>query len=132
MKLRTVVLGILAASELVNQAKSGEARVVEYDIEGSAKYADVTWTDKSGSTEQKRVKFPVHESFVAQVGTLAYVSAQKVRVVGEQRWMNSPPDVLADGVHGEVHVMIRVSGKLVGEATADAPFGIAKASAKVD
>jgi hypothetical protein len=37
-------------------------------------------------------------------------------------------EVLADGVKGSVHVAVHVNFKLASEATADAPFGIAKAS----
>jgi hypothetical protein len=111
--------------------RTAEIRIVEYDIDGDAKYANVTWTNKSSSTEQKQLMFPVHESFLAQVGTLAYVSAQKARVFRDPG-LSGRDEMLSDGVHGTVHVTIRINSKLVGEASSDAPYGIAKASAPVE
>jgi hypothetical protein len=132
----SILRGMLAASVLTAAAlplESVETALVEYDIDGTAKYANVTWNLGAGNTEQKQIKFPVHESFRAPIGSLAYISAQKARVtrpdpVGTQGEI----EVQSDGVHGTVHVVIHINFKTASEATADAPYGIAKASAKVE
>jgi hypothetical protein len=64
---------------------------------------------------------------------VAYVSAQKVKVTRpDPTSIYGNIEVLSDGVHGTVHVTVHINWKLAGEATADAPFGIAKASARVE
>ena len=76
------------------------------------------------------MKLPVHEEFRLPADGLAYVTAQKVRVTRLDPVKIEPTvEVLADGVKGTVHVAIHVNWKLASEATADAPYGIAKASA---
>lgn len=117
---------------LAPASRSQKTSIVEYDIDGTTKYVDVTWNLMKGSTEQKRLKLPVHESFQATSGTFAYVSAQKVTVYGDIPLGLSRPEVLGDGSKGTVHVVIHINWRKVGEATADAPYGIAKASASVE
>jgi len=115
----------------VSPTPSSEAKLVEYDVDGTTKYANTTWNNGAGSMEQKQIRLPFHESFIAPAGTLAYISAQKVKVLSAPR-LNGSVDVLSDGVAGTVHVILHINSQLAGEATADAPFGIAKASGKVD
>jgi hypothetical protein len=93
---------------------------------------DVTWNKESGSTEQEQLKLPVHESFRAAVGSLAYVSAQKATVYGAVPLGLGHSELLGDGVAGTVHVVVHINWRKAGEATADAPYGIAKVSAKVE
>jgi hypothetical protein len=109
-----------------------ETRLIEYDIDGTAKYADVTWNSGPGSTEQKQLKLPSHESFRMPVGEVAYVSAQKVKVTRPDPLQKGAIEILSDGVRGTVHVEIHVNWRPSGEATADAPFGIAKVSARIE
>jgi hypothetical protein len=45
--------------------------------------------------------------------------------------MTARTTVVDDGVEGTVHVIIRVGGKVLQEAEASAPYGIATASGKV-
>jgi hypothetical protein len=134
LHVRTVrILALTLFFGTLARVQPGEVRIVEYDVDGTATYANVTWNAAAGATEQKQLKLPVHESFRLPLGELAYVSAQKVRVTRVDP--SSPAgniEVLSDGVHGTVHVTIHINWKLASEATADAPFGIAKASAKVD
>jgi hypothetical protein len=113
-------------------APSLETRLIDYDIDGTAKYADVTWNSGPGSTEQKQIKFPFHESFRMPVGEVAYISAQKVKVTRPDPLQKGAIEILSDGVHGTVHVEIHVNWRPSGEATADAPFGIAKVSARIE
>jgi hypothetical protein len=108
---------------------SAETALVEYDVDGTTKYVDLTWNTGS-STEQKQLKLPIHESFRVPVGSVAYCSAQKVTVYGEPS-LNGSREVLGDGAQGTVHVVVHINWKLAGEATSDAPFGIAKVSTEV-
>ena len=121
----TLFFGTLA------RVQPGEVRIVEYDVDGTATYANVTWNAAAGATEQKQLKLPVHESFTLSIGELAYLSAQKVRVTRPDPLQKGAIEILSDGVQGTVHVTIHINWKLASEATADAPFGIAKATAKV-
>ncbi len=130
MRIIAIFIAVVALAAL---AVSGETSFVEYDIDGTAKYVDVTWNSGTGSTEQKRFKLPVHESFRIAPGGMAYVSAQKVRVTRVDPAAVVPKtEVIYDGVQGDVHVAIHINWKLAGEATADAPFGIATASKRVE
>ena len=115
----------------VSPTPSFQAKLVEYDVDGSAKYANTTWNNGAGTMEQKQIKLPFHESFVAPVGALAYISAQEVKVLSTPH-LGGSVDVLSDGIAGTVHVTLHINAQLVGEATSDAPFGIAKASGKVE
>lgn len=70
--------------------------------------------------------------FYAKTGQFLYLSAQKVRVTG--KYHTSAGDqltVVDDGVVGNVHVLIRASGAVLQEASADAPYGIATAEGKL-
>src|SRR5271156_1476215 len=87
----------------VSPTPSFQAKLVEYDVDGSAKYANTTWNNGAGATEEKQIKLPFHESFVAPVGTFAYISAQKVKVLSTPH-LGGSVDVLSDGVSGIVHV----------------------------
>lgn len=110
-------------------ARPLDLRMIEYDIDGTAKYVDVTWNNSVGATEQKRLKLPVHEEFLGQVGMLAYLAAQKCAVI--EAYGPHGPVYAYDGVHGTVHVTLHVAQRPAGEATSDAPYGIAKVSAPV-
>jgi len=81
----------------VSPTPSFQSKLVEYDVDGTAKYAHTTWNNGAGSTEQRQIRMPFHESFVAPAGTLAYISAQKVKVLSTPR-LNGSVDVLSDGV----------------------------------
>jgi hypothetical protein len=129
MRTIRILALMLISGSLVRPA---EVRVVEYDIDGSAVYANVTWNAAAGATEQKQIKLPVHESFRMAIGELAYISAQKVKITRPDPLQYGAIEILSDGVHGTVHVTIHVNWKLASEATADSPYGIAKASAKVE
>jgi hypothetical protein len=131
--MRTVLVVPALILLSASSSRPFEMRMVEYDVDGTAKYANVTFTNGSGSTEQKQVKFPHHDSFPAAVGVLAYVEAQKVKVTAVDKTdILERLKVLADGASGTVHVVIHINSQVRGEATSDAPFGIAKVSAKVE
>jgi hypothetical protein len=114
-------------------ASSQKRRMVKYEVEGAAGYANITWNNGKGGTEQKQVKLPFEEEFSGPVGMLAYVLAQKAKVTRtEGDGGNVRTETVADGVHGTVTVKVKVNYRVVGEAESDAPFGIAKASSKVE
>lgn len=129
--MRLPVTPLLLVLLAFSPAPSLEGRLVEYDADGTAKYVNLTWNTGSGATEQRQIKLPFHESFVAPVGATAYISAQKVKVLSSPR-LDGSTEVLSDGVAGTVHVTLHLNAQLAGEATSDAPFGIAKASGKVE
>jgi hypothetical protein len=107
-------------------------REVKYEVDGTAKYAVLTLTNEKGGKEQNRVKLPFELHFYAKPGSFLYLSAQKTHVVETTRYaVNDREEILDDGVSGTVHVLIRVGGILLQEATSSAPYGIATADGKV-
>jgi len=85
---------------------------VVYEVDGTAKYVNLTLTNPQGGKEQNQVKLPFELKFYAKGGQFVYLSAQKV-------------------TRGNVHVLIRCSGAVLQEASADAPYGIATAEGKL-
>jgi hypothetical protein len=105
---------------------------VQYEVTGTIHYANLTRKNADGSTEQKQEKLPYSETFYARPGTPLYLSVQKARVTKvDNSRPGSPHVVVDDGEEGTVHVLIRVGGKVLQEAEASAPFGIATASGVV-
>jgi hypothetical protein len=107
-------------------------REVVYEVDGTAKYANLTLTNKDGGKEQNQVKLPFELKFYAKVGQYLYLSAQKVRVVKPGlHVLDDQQDVVYDGIVGKVYVSIKCSGAVLQEASADAPYGIATAEGKL-
>jgi hypothetical protein len=105
---------------------------VVYEVDGTAKYANLTLANRDGGKEQSQVKLPFELKFYAKGGQFLYLSAQKVKVVkAGLHVLDDQQDILCDGISGNVHVLIRVSGAVLQEATSDAPYGIATADGKV-
>ena len=48
---------------------------VAYEVDGTAKYANLTLTNKDGGTEQKQAKLPFEVRFYARAGQFLYLSA---------------------------------------------------------
>jgi hypothetical protein len=86
---------------------------VEYRLDGSAGVAGLTYRNASGGTEQRDVKVPGELGFFARSGQFVYFSAQNKSGAGT------------------VHVRIQIDGRVVQEATATSPYGIATASGRV-
>ena len=42
----------------VSSTPSFQTRMIEYEVDGTANYANVTWNTGAGGTEQKQIKFP--------------------------------------------------------------------------
>ncbi|HWY48860.1 MAG TPA: hypothetical protein VNX70_15840 [Bryobacteraceae bacterium] len=103
---------------------SQSAKEVTYKVDGTAAYATLTTINQNGGTEQNQVKLPFALKFYARGGQSVYLSAQKTRVATTYRGRES---VIYDGVSGSVHVLIRVTGAVLQEATSNAPYGIATA-----
>lgn len=121
-------LGLFVA--IAGLLSSEDRRTVKYEIDGTAGYVNLTWTNGKGGTEQKQIKLPYEDEFFGPVGMLAYVSAQKAKITKTTPFLGT--EILSDGVHGTVTVKVKVNYRIIGEAESDAPFGIAKASAKVE
>ncbi len=113
-------------------APQSAMREVVYQVDGTAKYANLTLTNKDGGKEQNQVKLPFELKFYAKGGQFLYLSAQKVRVVKPGlHVLDDQQDVVDDGINGTVHVLIRCSGAVLQEASSDAPYGIATAEGKL-
>lgn len=105
---------------------------VRYEVDGTAKYAMLTLTNVEGGKEQHQVKLPFELHFYAPSGSFLYLSAQKTRVVETKRYIGGDEEeILSDGVAGTVHVLIRVGGKVLQEASSSAPHSIATVDGKV-
>jgi hypothetical protein len=113
------VLLFMAALGLPQSAKE-----VTYEVDGTATYATLTTINQNGGTEQNQVKLPFAVTFYARGGQPVYLSAQKTRVATTYRGREF---VTYDGVTGTVHVLIRVTGAVLQEATSSAPYRIATA-----
>src|SRR5229473_6806784 len=100
----------LGAMLLVVTLASPQSTVLEvvYQVDGTAKYADLTLTNKSGGKEQQHVKLPFELEFYARGGQFLYLSAQKVRVTKTVFSIagHAEQEVVYDGVAGKVHVLI--------------------------
>lgn len=127
----TKALGLFLFLAALASPQSYTKEIV-YEVDGTANYANLTLTNKDGGTEQIQVKLPFDLKFYAKIGQFLYLSAQKVRVVKPGlHAFDDQQDVVSDGIRGKVHVLIRCSGAVLQEASADAPYGIATAKGKV-
>lgn len=116
----------------LSQTASSWTTEVCYEITGTVHMADLTKKNKDGSSEQTRVDVPFEQKFYAPAGTSLYLSVQKTKIVKEDGGIISPRYIVVDdGIHGTVHVLIRVGGKVLQEAEASTPYGIATASGVV-
>jgi hypothetical protein len=107
-------------------------REVVYQVDGTASYAILTMTNKDGGKEQNQVKLPFELKFYARIGQYLYLSAQKVRTTAKVHTSTGDHEVVTyDGITGTVHALIRCSGAVLQEASADAPYGIATAEGKL-
>jgi hypothetical protein len=107
-------------------------REVEYEVSGTVHFANITRKNADGASEQKQVKLPYIDKFYAPPGRFLYLSVQKARVVKtEDGMMTARTTVVDDGIEGTVHVIIRVAGRVLQEAEASAPYGIATASGEI-
>jgi hypothetical protein len=115
---------------------------VVYEVDGTARYVNLTLTNKDGGKEQHRIELlassygngsgPFKLKFYAKGGQSLYLSAQKVMVTTTVvRQNRTEQQVIYDGVAGSVHVLIRVNGSVLQEASSDAPYGIATAEGKL-
>ncbi len=121
---------VAAAQQNPASSPSSASRTVQYRIEGSARWVSVTYKNASGATEQKVVVLPFEHSFQVPAGAPVSLSAQKIRVTRPDMISETPHavQVVANGIDGTVHVMIRVDDKLLQEANTSAPHGLATAS----
>ena len=122
---------VIALFVALASPQSGMKEVV-YEVDGTAKYANLTLRNKDGGTEQNQVKLPFELKFYAKSGQFLYLSAQKARATKKVlHASHDEHEVVYDGVVGNVHVLVRVSGAALQEASSAAPYGIATAEGKL-
>ena len=128
---RTLVALAFLGSTTFNVPAAEGAREVEYEITGTIHYANLTRKNADGASEQRQEKLPYSDKFYAAPGTSLYLSVQKARITKTEDGFARRTVLVDDGVEGTVHVLIRVGGKILQEAEASAPYGIATASGVV-
>jgi hypothetical protein len=105
---------------------------VEFEVDGTAKAVEISYTNSSGGRDQMIVDLPYSDSIYLKGGSPVYLSARKRLVTHFVDSFVAPYDeVVADGDSGTVHVVIRVTGAVLEEATTSAPLGTAVASGRV-
>src|SRR5690348_11687779 len=113
----TKALGLILFAAAFASPQSFTREVV-YEVDGTAKYADLTLTNKDGGTEQHQVKLPFELKFYARSGQSLYLSAQKGRVAKTVvHASHDEQEVVYNGVAGSIHVLIRVGGAVLQEAS---------------
>ncbi len=111
--------------------ESGMKEVV-YQVDGTAKYVNLTLTNQDGGREQRQIKLPFELRFYAKGGQFLYLSAQKARITKTTlHVLQDTQDVVDEGIAGNVHVLIKASGAVLQEASSDAPYGVATAEGKL-
>lgn len=101
---------------------------VEFEVDGTAGAAEISYTNGSGGRDEMIVKLPYSDSIFLKGGTPVVLSARK-RVVLDD--IDPYDEVVADGFSGTVHVVIRVTGSILEEASTSAPRGRATARGRV-
>lgn len=88
-------------------------RTIVYHITGSAKSANVTYTNEQGGTEQKTITLPWKRIYFMLPGKFAYISAQN------------------QGDRGSVTCSIELDGSTAKESTSSGAYVIATCSGRV-
>jgi hypothetical protein len=113
----------------------GAPRQTELIVDGSAKFAFLTFTGETGDTQQELVPIPFSKSFFPKEGWVVGITAQKVKVTRLDPFSNISTgpitQVLDDGRSGLLHVSIRVNGSAIGEAATSEAFGVASSTARI-
>lgn len=74
-----------------------------YEVDGTAKYANLTLTNQSGGTEQNQVRLPFELKFYAKSGQSVYLSAQKAKATKKVlHTLGDQQEVVYDGIAGTV------------------------------
>jgi hypothetical protein len=111
---------------------SGAAIRTELEVEGSVRYAVLTFTSETGDIEQQLVPVPFNKVFYPREGWIVGLSAQKARVTRiDPLGLHGAIEVLDDGRSGSMRVAIKVNGASRGSDETSEPFGIAKATIRV-
>lgn len=92
------------------QATGPGTHTVEYAIEGPEQRVSITGRNAAGGTEQHEVSVPYDFTMYVRGRFFVYLSAQR------------------KGQAGMIRVVIHVDGKILQEANASSPYGIATAS----
>jgi len=101
---------------------------VEFEVDGDAKAAEISYTNSSGGRDEMIVGLPYSDSIFLKGGTPVFLSARKRLVLDSVDPYNG---VVADGFSGTVHVVIRATGTVLEEGSTSAPRGTATVRGRV-
>ena len=111
---------------------TGAPKQTEIRIDGSVKFASITLTSETGDTEQQLVEIPFSRTFFPREGWIVGLVAQKTRVTRTNPlYVDRRLEIQDDGRSGSLHAEIRVSGKVLAEATTSEPFGVVTAITRI-
>ncbi len=111
---------------------AGLPRQTEIRLDGSVKFAFLTLTSETGDTEQRVVEVPFSRTFFPREGWIVGLAAQKTRVTRPNAlYVDRRLEVLDDGRNGFLHAEIRVNGRVLAEAGASEPFGVATVAVRI-
>jgi hypothetical protein len=104
----------------------------ELRVEGSVRFAFLTFTSETGDIEQQLVPVPFSKVFYPREGWIVGLSAQKTRVTRiDPLYLDGRREVLDDGKTGSMRVVIRVNGRALGAAETSEPFGVASTTVRI-
>lgn len=131
--LISVMLGALLLGQSKQFPEDAGKQLINYEVDGTVHSAQITYVDESGETKQKKIEVPYKDQFFVPYGAFVYIAAQKtVLKKVDNSHVRPQIEVIDDGQHGRIHVMIRVGGVPFKEAETEEPFGIAKTSGRVE
>jgi len=131
--LISVMLGALLLGQSKQFPEDTGKQLINYEVDGTVHSAQITYVDESGETKQKKIEVPYKDQFFVPYGAFVYIAAQKtVLKKVDNSHVRPQIEVIDDGQHGRIHVMIRVGGVPFKEAETEEPFGIAKTSGRVE
>lgn len=104
----------------------------ELSVEGSVRFAFLTFTSATGDTEQQLVPVPFSKVFYPREGWMVGLSAQKTRITRiDPLHLDGRLEVLDDGRSGSMRVAIKVNGASLGMAETSESYGVASAMIRV-
>jgi hypothetical protein len=113
-------------------ATTGAPIHTELSVEGSVRFAFLTFTSATGETEQQLVPVPFSQVFYPREGWTVGLSAQKTRVTRiDPLHLDGRLEVLDDGKPGSMRVATKVNGTALGADETSEAFGVASATVRI-
>jgi hypothetical protein len=107
-------------------------RSVQLEVEGTVRFAFLTFTSETGDIEQQVVPVRFSKLFYPREGWIVGLSAQKTRVTRiDPLRTHGAIEVLDDGKFGSMRVAIKVNAIPRATDETSEPFGIARATIRV-